>query len=603
MKTISRFLLQFLCIIVLVCALFACNLPAKPDATVQSTTPPPASLDTPAPVEESTDEAVPSDGVTLADLVPVTGSVLHWIDESDFVYVPAGEYIMGQDEETPSDHAPGHTVQLDGFWIHQAEVTNQQYAACVEAGACTAPHEEKDTPYWYSRADRVNAPVVGVDWLQASEYCAYIESRLPTEAEWEYAARGNEDTTYPWGEDKPTCGLLNYNDCLTPSIPEDVRQYDLGASEFEAMDLAGNVSEWVNDWYAEDYYTDAAVSNPVGPIDGTQKVYRGGAFDSNKDEIISFARLADDPNNHSANRGFRCVLLGDYNESTKKVPRQCSVLPIGVTQADSGPTRTPYPCSPPVMSAVCNLTNSGNAHTSLGVSQTSCGDNTTLSLEINNTLLDCDSAYKINSGDISYGCIDPSLIQGAEVEVEYCQSADLPYVPYECPFGYELAPSLFCEPKGEWVEEPPCSIGYDEIDGMCMPNFDFYSGCPEGYYTAMLKTSKGYAWTCVPLDAQCLMPGAQSKCEQPLCPEGQTYDPANDCCEAPDKLKSICPLGLKKIVDPQQNISYCGSGKKSEMGCGSMTVKVPYCPTLTPTATPVKSVNCYTDVAGMVHCD
>jgi len=125
MKTISRFLLQFLCVIVLVCALFACNLPVKPDADVQSTNPPPASLDTPKPVEESTAEAISSDGITLADLVPVTGSVLHWIDESDFVYVPAGEYVMGQDEETPSDHAPGHTVQLDGFWIHQAEVTNQ----------------------------------------------------------------------------------------------------------------------------------------------------------------------------------------------------------------------------------------------------------------------------------------------------------------------------------------------------------------------------------------------------------------------------------------------------------------------------------------------
>jgi len=445
--------------------------------------------------------------------------------------------------------------------------------------------------------------VVGVDWLQASEYCSYIESRLPTEAEWEFAARGNEDTTYPWGEDKPTCGLLNYNDCLTPSTPEDVRQYDAGASEFEAMDLAGNVSEWVNDWYAEDYYTDTAVSNPVGPIDGTQKVYRGGAYNSQQEEIISFSRFAEDPNNHAANRGFRCVLLGDYNDgSTKKVPRQCSVLAIGVTQADSGPTITPYPCSPPEISAVCNLSNNGVAHTALGAKQSSCGTDTSLWLGINNQELDCDFAAN-SSGGISYGCIDPSLIQGVEVNVDYCQSGTISLPAAECPAGYHLAASGFCVPKGEWMEEAPCAPNYEEIDGMCFPDPKFFGGCPIGYYSSLFEFKTGKDWACAPLDAQCLMPGSKLKCKQPLCPEGQTYDQANDCCDAPDKLKSICPIGLQKVENKQLNISYCLVGLLSEMGCGSMTVKVPYCPTLTPTATPVKSVNCYHLPSGALVCE
>jgi iron(II)-dependent oxidoreductase len=171
---------------------------------------------------------------------------------------------MGQDEVEPSDHSPSHTVTEDSYWIFRAEVTNRMYRACVELGVCTEPVQSP----WYTDAGYENAPVSGVTWDQAKGYCEWIGGRLPTEAEWELAARGTDARPYPWGEDEPTCNLLNFKDCLDPSEPNGVGSYPLGVSPFKMADMAGNVSEWVSDWYAEDYYANSPANDPTGPATG-----------------------------------------------------------------------------------------------------------------------------------------------------------------------------------------------------------------------------------------------------------------------------------------------------------------------------------------------
>ncbi|MHB8089257.1 MAG: formylglycine-generating enzyme family protein, partial [Anaerolineaceae bacterium] len=169
---LSAFLVFALC-------LSSCNLPIKNAANIQTTTPPPVTI-TPSP-QPTTDSAeatpTPEKPLTIADIVPVTGSVLTWIDFSNFVYVPAGEFEMGEESSTPADFSPVHKVDLAGFWIHQAEVTNQQYASCVEAGVCSVPYKETGYSYWYSDSEKFNDPVVGVTWDQAQQYCEYIEAR------------------------------------------------------------------------------------------------------------------------------------------------------------------------------------------------------------------------------------------------------------------------------------------------------------------------------------------------------------------------------------------------------------------------------------------
>jgi formylglycine-generating enzyme required for sulfatase activity len=209
---------------------------------------------------------------------PGIGSLVPWIDQSYLVFVPGGEFIMGKDEDMPSDHAPQHTVSVDSFWIHQTEVTNNQYTLCVAAGVCLLPYRTTGLPFWYASPVRGLDPVVGVSWEQAATYCEWIEGRLPTEAEWEKAARGTEGDPYPWGEEEPTCNLLNFDGCQEIDQPVRVRSFLDGASPFLLADTAGNVAEWVGDWYDEEVYATSPVNNPTGPASGTNRVVRGSSY-------------------------------------------------------------------------------------------------------------------------------------------------------------------------------------------------------------------------------------------------------------------------------------------------------------------------------------
>ncbi|MBI5932877.1 MAG: formylglycine-generating enzyme family protein [Chloroflexi bacterium] len=223
------------------------------------------------------------------------------------VLVPAGEFKMGTEEKTALKNRPPHIVMLDAFWIDQTEVSNAMYAQCVEAGACVAPFEGIN-PFW-GKSKYENHPVVYVSWDNADAYCRWAERRLPTEAEWEKAARGTDGRAYPWGDDAPNMTLANFDNLIGAPLPVD--RYALGASPYGALNMAGNVREWVADWYHEFYYMATPLENPLGPPSGDRKSLRGGSYQDGAAELRAFNRLSHAPLSPGINRGFRCASDAD----------------------------------------------------------------------------------------------------------------------------------------------------------------------------------------------------------------------------------------------------------------------------------------------------
>ncbi len=159
------------------------------------------------------------------------------------------------------DDNPEHEVTVSDFWMYRAKVTNSQFAYCVAMGKCAPPNTDKNKGYGdYAKA---NHPVTGVNYEQAAAYCSFVHGRLPTEAEWEKAARGPDGNIYPWGDAVPTCDLANFGPCeyKTSSVVD----HPAGQSYYEALDMAGNVYEWTADWYDAKYYSNSPTEDPLGP--------------------------------------------------------------------------------------------------------------------------------------------------------------------------------------------------------------------------------------------------------------------------------------------------------------------------------------------------
>jgi formylglycine-generating enzyme required for sulfatase activity len=233
------------------------------------------------------------------------------------------------------------SVYLDSFWIDQTEVTNVQFAAFVGATGYETTADQKGGGYTLT-ADGLNYtegadwqhprgpesdlsgldnhPVVLVSWDDAAAFCEWRDTRLPSEAEWEKAARGDDGRTYPWGDDAISGEMVNFcdvncdldwkyvntTDGYTDTSP--VGNYPAGASPYGALDMAGNVWEWVADWYGEDYYSSAGANdNPVGPPFGRSRVLRGGSWYNDERNIRAADRLASPPDNRGLDFGFRCA--------------------------------------------------------------------------------------------------------------------------------------------------------------------------------------------------------------------------------------------------------------------------------------------------------
>jgi formylglycine-generating enzyme required for sulfatase activity len=226
-------------------------------------------------------------------------------DGMTLVFVPAGEFVMGTTNPTPleSDEAPQRTVTLDGFWIDKTEVTNAMYAKCVQAGKCA-----KSTSTNFAAPDYADHPVVSVLWEEARVYCEWAGRRLPTEAEWEKAARGTDGRLYPWGNEPPDTILGQATTGAGDTLK--VGSLSADASPYGVLDTFSNVRQWVADWYAPDYYTNSPSENPPGPSSGHlgQRAIRGGVWGAppNRDYLAN--RSGAPPDVRSAVIGFRCAL-------------------------------------------------------------------------------------------------------------------------------------------------------------------------------------------------------------------------------------------------------------------------------------------------------
>jgi len=225
---------------------------------------------------------------------------------AEMVLVPEGDFLMGS-ERGETDEQPPHTVYLDAFYIDKFEVTNKLYKACVDDGKCDPPRQtyffvESPNNIYYDNSQYDNYPVVYVDWNMSKAYCEWRGTRLPTEAEWEKAARGTEGNMYPWGKDLD-CQKANYQNCVNRT--SEVGDYQNGVSPYGVYDMTGNVWEWVADWYSDNYYSNSAPNNPLGPVSGQARVLRGGSWP--RFDVTTYHRNKFAPDYNTFDIGFRCA--------------------------------------------------------------------------------------------------------------------------------------------------------------------------------------------------------------------------------------------------------------------------------------------------------
>ncbi|MBO4711845.1 formylglycine-generating enzyme family protein [bacterium] len=247
---------------------------------------------------------------------------------AEMVLIPAGEFEYGAPEGTPtglSEEEDGlkqsegtNKVYLSSYYIDKYEVSNSQYKLCQDAGVCTEPYDVTSIMYqnYYYNATYAGFPVIWVSYNQAETFCQWAGKKLPTEAQWEKAARGKSMRTYPWGDKEPADNIeatqVNYT-ALFGDVTS-VMWGDDGVSPYGVYNMSGNVAEWTDTWYNIDSYykkrtDDTVIEDPIGPSDSPtqEKVIRGGSWVSLEDEITTYARDKAFPNYRYYNLGFRCV--------------------------------------------------------------------------------------------------------------------------------------------------------------------------------------------------------------------------------------------------------------------------------------------------------
>lgn len=256
--------------------------------------------------------AVPA--VTVAEGLEkeVTGK-----DGAPMVLIPEGSFPMGVphgDRDGGRDEYPRHDVFVSNFYIDKFELTNGRYLEFVKATRHRIPQNPKNATrnLWEGETiaeSLIDRPVINVDWADAQAYCQWAGKRLPTEAEWEKAAKGTADRRFPWGNVEPTNKHLNFNQqWIGEKTLMPVGSYEAGKSPFGVYDMAGNVWEWVNDWYDARYYEKSPAKNPTGPETGTKRVLRGSGWQNETPTVRIFTRVDSDPTIRNESTGFRCAM-------------------------------------------------------------------------------------------------------------------------------------------------------------------------------------------------------------------------------------------------------------------------------------------------------
>ena len=284
---------------------------------------------TPIPIATAFPTSIPSLNPTAAPVDQSTEAGTERVSPVDGmiqVFVPEGNFRMGGlDVKAAQDEKPDHSISMSAFWLDKLEVTNAMYMLCVQQGACEPPtsfRSEKHQQY-FNTEQYADYPVIYVTWGDATDYSSWAGKRLPTEAEWERAARGDDFRNFPWGDERPGSTQANFNNTIRDITR--VGSFPAGVSPYGALDMAGNVWEWVSDFYDANYYSSSVAANPTGPLAsvgiGHRHTIRGGSYqDVEKDIRVSSRGFANGPNPDASDMesveyfgesspriGFRCA--------------------------------------------------------------------------------------------------------------------------------------------------------------------------------------------------------------------------------------------------------------------------------------------------------
>ena len=494
------------------------------------------------------------------------GAQMRWLDGSVLIYIPAGESRMGAGG---GDH-PEHIVRLNGFWIQQTKVTNRMYAACARSGLCDSPSDQPGL-LDYNSPSYGNKPVVGVNWAQAQVYCTWIQGRLPTEAEWEKAARGSDGVLYPWGEAEPDCTRLNFNNCFGRT--SSVTGYPSGKSPYGLLDMAGNVFEWVADWYDPQYYHMSPADSPLGPGVGNVRSVRGSGFGSAPGLTPSFVRSFDLPSTRRGDLGFRCVV-----PSPMLFPPFCQLNAIQLGEAEAA-TPPVGGCEPPGVVERGQFCQKKKGYANVDIPQ--------------------EALVQVESD--GFNCVEVGIFEGmkrlscygaerATVRATVCSAAcstSLNEVGGEltCDPGYGYNPSTKrCEysPVLLVAESQSCPPGFVDTGlndkAICLPAASD-ERCPVGqYYDRRVNA-------CLPGGGgtDCLLYGFSDQSLAQQCYQGcqsrYAYNPVLQCCQGDARGMYLrCEVGYH--YEDASLSCLPGPGGLSGIGCTTISLYTPDCVTL-----------------------
>ena len=515
--------------------LSACNLPFGSSAT-PAVEAPLATLELPPTPTPTIEPFVPE--------APTIGSTISWFDTSTLVFVPGGEFTMGADEPEKQDFNPAHQVDVGGFWIYSTKVTNEMYNLCVSLGQCTPSASNSNEPSstlsgtalisFITGPDDAeyalkDLPVTDVTWNQADNYCKWVGGRLPTEAEWEKTARGTKIQAYPWGDEPAACNFLNFKDCV--GLLSSVLDHPEGISDYMALDMAGNAYEWVNDWYAKDYYAQSPASNPIGPADGAKRVVRGSSFDTNGESVLSYTRSSLEPDQSKIDVGFRCVI-------------------------DDPTVFAPICEAPAAISASVNTPESGQSASGTSGSSSNIVTMDMSTVPVNNSPWCADKSAKLGGATVTW---DTDMIFNLFLS--------------NCPGGgwYLTQAPISGSLKGQWIFSPTnklimsgpegASFKFILATGKCglnplpAPSIQGVSAvCPQGYTLQSNGT--------------CQYIGTSGQPASVTCPGGYSYNEQTQCCtqnppQAGNQTNQYPVCGPGNIFDPQKQVCYKPGSSKS----------------------------------------